>query len=72
MSESKRCNCGSTNIETDVGNGYAVCRECGFVLQEQCIINETVFEKTSSEVLGQFVSSESSGGAAGFSSRKSF
>ncbi|CAK9798312.1 Transcription factor IIIB 90 kDa subunit [Anthophora plagiata] len=69
MSGSKCRNCGSTNIETDPARGDAVCTECGFVLEDQLIVSETAFKETPSGnmmVLGQFVASDSTGGATGF------
>ncbi|XP_076235202.1 brf RNA polymerase III subunit [Calliopsis andreniformis] len=69
MSGSKCRNCGSTEIETDPARGDAVCTECGFVLEDQLIVSETAFKETPSGnmmVLGQFVSSDSTGGATGF------
>ena len=66
MSESKCRACGSTEIETDPGRGDAVCTNCGVVLEDQLIVNETTFDETSSGnmmVRGQFVSNESTGGA---------
>ncbi|XP_071874920.1 brf RNA polymerase III subunit isoform X1 [Bombus fervidus] len=69
MSASKCRNCGSTNIETDPARGDAVCTDCGFVLEDQLIVSETAFKETPSGnmmVLGQFVASDSTGGATGF------
>ncbi|XP_076663548.1 brf RNA polymerase III subunit [Andrena cerasifolii] len=69
MSGTKCRNCGSTDIETDPARGDAVCTECGFVLEDQLIVSETAFKESPSGnmmVLGQFVSSDSTGGATGF------
>ncbi|XP_078050839.1 brf RNA polymerase III subunit [Augochlora pura] len=69
MSGNKCRNCGSTDIETDPSRGDAVCTECGFVLEDQLIVSETAFKETPSGnmmVLGQFVASDSTGGATGF------
>ncbi|XP_011301532.1 transcription factor IIIB 90 kDa subunit [Fopius arisanus] len=62
-------NCGSTEIETDPARGDAVCTACGVVLEDQRIVNETIFEETPAgtmALIGQFVSSDSTGGATGF------
>ncbi|XP_014218499.1 transcription factor IIIB 90 kDa subunit [Copidosoma floridanum] len=63
-----KCKCGSTSIETDPARGDVVCTECGFVLEDQIIVNETMFEESPSGnmmMIGHFVSNESSGGASG-------
>lgn len=65
MSESKCRACGSTEIETDPARGDAVCTQCGVVLEDQLIVNETAFEESPSgnmTLLGQFVASDSTGG----------
>lgn len=75
MSGNKCRNCGSTNIETDPARGDAICMECGFVLEDSVIINQTTFEESSSGkvvVLGHFVANDSTGGATNFGARKSF
>ncbi|XP_015121966.1 transcription factor IIIB 90 kDa subunit [Diachasma alloeum] len=62
-------NCGSTEIETDPARGDAVCTACGVVLEDQRIVSETAFEETPSgnmTMIGQFVASDSTGGATGF------
>ncbi|XP_063985755.1 transcription factor IIIB 90 kDa subunit [Diachasmimorpha longicaudata] len=62
-------NCGSTDIETDPARGDAVCTACGVVLEDQRIVSETAFEETPSgnmAMIGQFVASDSTGGATGF------
>ncbi|XP_012224753.1 transcription factor IIIB 90 kDa subunit [Linepithema humile] len=69
MSGNKCRNCGSTNIETDPARGDAICMECGFVLEDSVIINQTTFEESSSGkvmVLGHFVANDSTGGATSF------
>ncbi|XP_012270971.1 transcription factor IIIB 90 kDa subunit [Orussus abietinus] len=69
MSGNKCRNCGSTDIETDPARGDAVCTQCGFVLEDQLIVSETTFEEAPTGnmmVLGQFVASDSTGGATGF------
>ena len=75
MSGRKCRNCGSTDIETDPARGDAVCTECGVVLEDQLIVNETLFEEAPSGnmmVLGQFVGNDSTGGATGFGAGKFF
>ncbi|XP_033227665.1 transcription factor IIIB 90 kDa subunit [Belonocnema kinseyi] len=69
MSDAKCRACGSTEIETDPARGDAVCTNCGVVLEDQLIVNETTFEETSSggmALLGHFVSSDSTGGPTHF------
>ncbi|XP_015593617.1 transcription factor IIIB 90 kDa subunit isoform X2 [Cephus cinctus] len=69
MSGNKCRSCGSTDIETDSARGNAVCVQCGVVFEDQLIVSETTFEETPSGnmmVLGQFVASDSTGGATGF------
>ncbi|XP_014477028.1 PREDICTED: transcription factor IIIB 90 kDa subunit [Dinoponera quadriceps] len=71
MSGSKCRMCGSTSIDTDPARGDAVCTGCGFVLEDQLIVSETTFEESPSGhmiALGQFVASDSTGGASTFGS----
>lgn len=67
MSANKCKNCGSTEIETDPSRGDAVCTQCGVVLEDQIIVNENEFAEGphgNITLVGQFVSSESSGGVS--------
>ncbi|XP_032664996.1 transcription factor IIIB 90 kDa subunit [Odontomachus brunneus] len=69
MSAIKCPACGSTNIDTDPARGDAVCKSCGNVVEDQLIVSETTFEETPSGHMvayGQFVASDSTGGATGF------
>lgn len=61
-------NCGSSEIETDSARGDAVCTNCGSVLEDNIIVSEVQFEEThgASNAVGQFVSSDSKGGATGY------
>lgn len=62
-------NCGSAEIEVDSARGDAVCTNCGSVLEDNIIVSEVQFEEGahgSSNAIGQFVSSESKGGATGY------
>jgi transcription factor IIIB subunit 2 len=69
MSSGKCKNCGSCEIDVDPARGDAVCTNCGSVLEDSIIVSEVQFEKNAhggSSALGQFVSSDSKGGAIGF------
>lgn len=70
MSKNIKCkNCGSADIEVDNARGDAVCTQCGSVLEDNIIVSEVQFEEGahgSSNAVGQFVSSESKGGATGY------
>uniref|UniRef100_A0A336KA00 B-related factor 1 n=1 Tax=Culicoides sonorensis TaxID=179676 RepID=A0A336KA00_CULSO len=61
-------NCGSSEIETDSARGDAVCTNCGSVLEDNIIVSEVQFEEAhgASNAVGQFVSSDSKGGATGY------
>ncbi|KAG5673957.1 hypothetical protein PVAND_003953 [Polypedilum vanderplanki] len=66
----KKCNhCNSTEIEVDSARGDEVCTNCGTVLADNIIVSEVQFEETThgaSSAVGQFVSSDSKGGATGY------
>ncbi|XP_034233354.1 transcription factor IIIB 90 kDa subunit [Thrips palmi] len=70
MSSSNKCtNCGSLELDTDPARGDVVCTNCGTVLEHSAIVSEVQFEENAhggSSALGQFVSSDSKGGARGF------
>lgn len=70
MSSSNKCtNCGSLDLDTDPARGDVVCTACGTVLEHSAIVSEIQFEENAhggSSALGQFVSSDSKGGARGF------
>ncbi|XP_055376716.1 transcription factor IIIB 90 kDa subunit [Condylostylus longicornis] len=69
MSSGVKCkNCGSTEIEEDNARGDAVCTNCGSVLEDNLIVSEIQFEEIGhgSAAIGQFVSSDSAGGATGY------
>ena len=69
MSSGVKCkNCGSTEIEEDNARGDAVCTNCGSVLEDNLIVSEIQFEDVGqgSAAIGQFVSSDSTGGATGY------
>lgn len=70
MSLSNKCsNCGSTDLDTDPARGDVVCTNCGTVLEHSAIVSEVQFEENThggSNVIGQFVSADSKGGARGF------
>lgn len=70
MSSGRRCkNCGSSDIEVDPARGDAVCTNCGSVLEDNIIVAEVQFEEganSSRNAIGQFVSSDSKGGATNF------
>uniref|UniRef100_A0A0K8TND5 B-related factor 1 n=1 Tax=Tabanus bromius TaxID=304241 RepID=A0A0K8TND5_TABBR len=69
MASKAKCkSCGSTDVEVDNARGDAVCTSCGSVLEDNLIVSEVQFEDVSqrSAVLGQFVSSETTGGAVTF------
>lgn len=70
MSSGRKCkNCGGSDIEVDPARGDAVCTTCGSVLEDSIIVAEIQFEEGAhgtSSALGQFVSSDSKGGATKF------
>ena len=69
MSSSKCRNCGCSEIDVDPARGDAVCTNCGSVLEDSIIVSEVQFEENAhggSSALGQFVASDSKGGARGF------
>lgn len=70
MSSSNKCtNCGSLDLDTDPARGDVVCTNCGTVLEHSAIVSEVQFEENAhggSSAIGQFVSSDSKGGARGF------
>lgn len=69
MSSGKCKNCGCSEIDVDPARGDAVCTNCGSVLEDSIIVSEVQFEENAhggSSALGQFVSSDSKGGARGF------
>ncbi|XP_063707527.1 transcription factor IIIB 90 kDa subunit [Culicoides brevitarsis] len=68
-SKNVKCkNCGSSEIEVDSARGDAVCTNCGSVLEDNIIVSEVQFEEAhgASNAVGQFVSSDSKGGATGY------
>ncbi|CAG9862358.1 unnamed protein product [Phyllotreta striolata] len=70
MSSGRKCkNCGGSDIEVDPARGDAVCTACGSVLEDSIIVAEIQFEEGAhgtSSAIGQFVSSDSKGGATKF------
>ncbi|CAG9765687.1 unnamed protein product [Ceutorhynchus assimilis] len=70
MSSGRKCkNCGSSDIEVDPARGDAVCTNCGSVLEDNIIVSEVQYEEGAhgtSNAIGQFVASDSKGGAAKF------
>ncbi|XP_056635285.1 transcription factor IIIB 90 kDa subunit [Diorhabda sublineata] len=70
MSSGRKCkNCGGSDIEVDPARGDAVCTTCGSVLEDSIIVAEIQFEESghgTSSAIGQFVSTESKGGATKF------
>jgi len=74
MSSNNKCtNCGSLELDTDPARGDVVCTNCGTVLEHSAIVSEVQFEENAhggSSALGQFVSSDSKGGARGFGQSK--
>jgi transcription initiation factor TFIIIB Brf1 subunit/transcription initiation factor TFIIB len=46
-------NCSSINIETDKTRGDCFCLDCGYVLEENMVVNDVAFEE--SKVVGTFV-----------------
>ncbi|XP_050085083.1 transcription factor IIIB 90 kDa subunit [Anopheles aquasalis] len=69
MSGRKCNNCGSTDIEVDNARGDAVCTNCGSVLEDNIIVSEVQFEENAhgaSSAVGQFVASDSRGGATSY------
>lgn len=70
MSAGHKCkNCGSADIEVDSARGDAVCTNCGSVLEDNIIVSEVQFEENNrggTSAMGQFVSSDSKGGATGY------
>lgn len=60
-------------MDTDPARGDVVCTNCGTVLEHSAIVSEVQFEENAhggSSALGQFVSSDSKGGARGFGQSK--
>lgn len=56
-------------FQVDSARGDAVCTNCGSVLEDNIIVSEVQFEEGAhgaSNAVGQFVSSESKGGATGY------
>ncbi|XP_066997224.2 transcription factor IIIB 90 kDa subunit [Anabrus simplex] len=69
MANNKCKHCGCDTIEEDPAHGYTVCTSCGAVLEDSSIVSQIQFEENAqggSSSIGQFVSSESKGGASGF------
>uniref|UniRef100_A0A1Q3G0Z6 B-related factor 1 n=1 Tax=Culex tarsalis TaxID=7177 RepID=A0A1Q3G0Z6_CULTA len=70
MSSGRKCNnCGSAEIEVDNARGDAVCTNCGSVLEDNIIVSEVQFEENAhgaSSAVGQFVASDSKGGATAY------
>ncbi|XP_052868526.1 transcription factor IIIB 90 kDa subunit [Anopheles cruzii] len=70
MSSGRKCNnCGSADIEVDNARGDAVCTNCGSVLEDNIIVSEVQFEENAhgaSSAVGQFVASDSRGGATAY------
>ncbi|XP_062536149.1 transcription factor IIIB 90 kDa subunit [Armigeres subalbatus] len=70
MSSGRKCNnCGSADIEVDNARGDAVCTNCGSVLEDNIIVSEVQFEENAhgaSSAVGQFVASDSKGGATAY------
>ncbi|XP_001655206.2 transcription factor IIIB 90 kDa subunit [Aedes aegypti] len=69
MSGRKCNNCGSAEIEVDNARGDAVCTNCGSVLEDNIIVSEVQFEENAhgaSSAVGQFVASDSKGGATAY------
>ncbi|XP_063231613.1 transcription factor IIIB 90 kDa subunit [Bacillus rossius redtenbacheri] len=69
MTNSKCKNCGCSEIDVDPSRGDAVCTNCGVVLEDSIIVSEVQFEENAhggGSAIGQFVSSESSGGITSF------
>ncbi|XP_065077012.1 transcription factor IIIB 90 kDa subunit [Ochlerotatus camptorhynchus] len=69
MSGRKCNNCGSADIEVDNARGDAVCTNCGSVLEDNIIVSEVQFEENAhgaSSAVGQFVASDSKGGATAY------
>lgn len=70
MSSGRKCNnCGSADIEVDSARGDAVCTNCGSVLEDNIIVSEVQFEENAhgaSSAVGQFVASDSKGGATAY------
>ncbi|XP_049952518.1 transcription factor IIIB 90 kDa subunit [Schistocerca serialis cubense] len=69
MSSNKCKNCGGTDIDVDPARGDAVCTSCGSVLEHSIIVSEIQFEDNAQGgrgTIGQFVSSDSKGGARNF------
>ncbi|KAJ8874119.1 hypothetical protein PR048_024960 [Dryococelus australis] len=62
-------NCGCSEIDVDPSRGDAVCTNCGVVLEDSIIVSEIQFEENAhggGSAIGQFVSSESTGGVTSF------
>lgn len=76
---SKVCKCGGNEIDTDRARGVSVCKVCGEVIEDTCIVNETELAETSGggiQVVGQFLSHDeirggTTGGMMGFNVRES-
>lgn len=69
MSSLKCKSCGSSEIDHDQARGDTVCMGCGSVLEHSIIVSSIQFEDNAhggSSAIGQFVSSDSKGGARGF------
>lgn len=70
MASGLKCgNCGSSNIDVEYGRGDAVCTNCGLVIEDTIIVSEVQFEEAAhgtNSAVGQFVSSDSKGGATGY------
>ncbi|XP_050069000.1 transcription factor IIIB 90 kDa subunit [Anopheles maculipalpis] len=70
MSSGRKCNnCGSADIEVDNARGDAVCTNCGSVLEDNIIVSEIQFEENAhgaASAVGQFVASDSRGGATAY------
>lgn len=70
MSSGLKCkNCGSADVEVDSARGDAVCTNCGSVLEDNIIVSEVQFEEAAhgaASAVGQFVSSDTKGGATGY------
>ncbi|XP_014282486.3 transcription factor IIIB 90 kDa subunit [Halyomorpha halys] len=69
MTGGKCKSCGSSDLEVDPSRGDTVCTNCGTVIEDSVIVSEVQFEENAhgvSSAIGQFVSSDSSGGCRGF------
>lgn len=64
---SKACKCGGTEIDTDRTRGVIVCKKCGEVIEDTCIVNEAELTETSGggiQVVGHWVSNDDVRGAS--------